>query len=272
MTGADPRASQPRGNNPVPGQRSAAGAPVPAETPLSEAVADFAAAEDGSAVEQERLLARITTQTAHAWRNIWRPRDAVRWLTDQVTDAAPHIAIRNLETLRRHHDGLDGDALADRLVRNAGRAAAGVGMAGGGLAAVEWVATPTLLTAPVLLTAETLAVVAIELKLIGELHEVYRQPVPGNGSERAVALLQAWAGRRGVSAFVPGQGVGAVLGTAARKELRERLVRRYGRSITSLGPMLTGAAVAGFLNNRATLALGEQVRRDLTAAPGRHRG
>jgi hypothetical protein len=54
-----------------------------------------------------------------------------------------------------------------------------------------------------------------------------------------------------------------VLGTAARKELRDRLLRRFGRNLTTLGPLLTGAAVAGYLNRRATLSLGEEVRKDL---------
>ena len=44
--------------------------------------------------------------------------------------------------------------------------------------------------------------------------------------------------------MVPGRGVAAVLGTAARHELRDRLVRRFGRNLTTLGPLFTGAAVA----------------------------
>ena len=44
---------------------------------------------------------------------------------------------------------------------------------------------------------------------------------------------------------------------------RDRLVRRFGRNLTTLGPLLTGAAVAAFLNRRATVKLAEEVRRDL---------
>ena len=95
-------------------------------------------------------------------------------MADVVGDIAPHVPVRDLDTLHEHFDGLDGDELADRLIRNAARATAGVGAAGGGVASLQWAATPTLLSAPVLLAAETVAVVAIELKLIGELHEVYR--------------------------------------------------------------------------------------------------
>jgi hypothetical protein len=172
--------------------------------------------------------------------------------------------------LLRHHPGLSEDALAERLIRNAALTTAAVGAASGGVASIEWVATPTLLSAPVLLAAETVAVVAIEIKLIGELHEVYSLPVPGNGAQRAAALVQAWAHRRGISPAVPGGlGVAAVLGTAARKELRDRLLRRFGRNLTTYGPLLTGAAVASYLNRRATLALGQQIRKDLSGRPER---
>jgi len=115
----------------------------------------------------------------------------------------------------------------------------------------------------VLLAAETVAVVAVEIKLIGELHEAYRQPIPGTGSQRAVALAQAWSDQRGVNPLVPGRGVAVALSTAARKDLRERLLKRLGRNLTTFGPMLTGAAVASYLNRRATLSLGEKVRKDL---------
>ena len=63
--------------------------------------------------------------------------------------------------------------------------------------------------------------------------------------------------------MLEGMGMAAVLGTAARKELRDRLVRRFGRNLTTYGPMLTGAAVASYLNRRATQALGQQIRKDL---------
>ena len=114
-----------------------------------------------------------------------------------------------------------------------------------------------------LLTAETVAVVALELKLIGELQEVYRQPVLGSGTERASALIQSWAGQRGVNPLLPGVGVASVLGTAARKELQGTLLRRFGRNLTTMGPLLTGAAVASYLNRRATRSLGEKLQKDL---------
>jgi hypothetical protein len=228
--------------------------------------------DDLELAQRRQLLGRLVHDLQHrGLSNLFRPRAAIKWMADVVADVAPRIPIRDLETLRRHFDGLDGEQLAERLIRNAARTTAGIGAASGGVAAVEWAVTPTLLSAPVLLAVETVAVVAIEIKLIGELHEVYRVPVRGSGAERAVALVQAWAGRRGVNPLVPGVGLAAVLGTAARKELRDRLLRRFGRNLTTLGPMLTGAAVASFLNRRATQSLGERLRSDLRDLPSERR-
>ncbi|BCY14340.1 hypothetical protein [Actinoplanes sp. L3-i22] len=221
-------------------------------------------ADDLEPSGRRRLLGRLVGDVRRRGvGQLFKPRAALRWMADVVADVAPHVPVRSGETLRRHFPGMDDDAIADRLIRNASRATAGVGAAGGGVAAVEWAAAPTLLSAPVLLSAETIAVVAIELKLIGELHEVYGAPVPGSGTERALALIQSWAGQRGVNPLVPGTGVASVLGTAARGELQKSLLRRFGRNLTSMGPMLTGAAVAGYLNRRATRAVGDRVRDDL---------
>src|SRR5262249_30996689 len=116
--------------------------------------------EDLDRTTRSRLLGRLVRAEVRERgvkdvKDLLRPKAAVRWVIDAVTEAAPHIPIRNLETLRRHHDGLDGEALADRLVRNAARATAGIGAAGGGVAAVEWVAAPTLVSGPALLAAGT---------------------------------------------------------------------------------------------------------------------
>jgi hypothetical protein len=228
-------------------------------------------ADDLDQSERRKLLGRLIGQIRpRAIGDLFRPRAAMRWVADTVSDVAPRLPIRDRETLLRHHPGLSEDALAERLIRNAALTTAAVGAASGGVASIEWVATPTLLSAPVLLAAETVAVVAVEIKLIGELHEVYGTPVPGNGAQRAAALVQAWAHRRGINPVVPGGlGVAAVLGTAARKELRDRLLRRFGRNLTTYGPLLTGAAVASYLNRRATIALGQQIRKDLGGRPER---
>ncbi|WP_433721359.1 hypothetical protein ACQP2Y_38845 [Actinoplanes sp. CA-051413] len=221
-------------------------------------------ADDLEPAGRRRLLGRLVGDVRRrGLGQLFRPQAALRWMADVVADVAPHVPVRDRATLRRHYDGLDGDELAERLIRNAARATAGVGAAGGGVASLEWAATPTLLSAPVLLAAETVAVVAIELKLLGELHEVYGRPVTGSAVERATALIQAWSGQRGVNPLVPGVGVATVLGTAARKELQGTLLRRFGRNLTTLGPLLTGAAVASYLNRRATRSLGDKLVKDL---------
>ncbi len=236
---------------------------APCPDQLGATVAALTADEIEPATRRQ-LLGRLVTQTrARGIRDLFKPRAAVRWMVDTVAEIAPHVPIRDLATLRRHFPGLDDEELADRLVRNASRATAGIGAAGGGASAVQWTVTPTLLSAPVLLAAETVAVVAIELKLTGELHEVYRASLPAGGTQRTVALVQAWANQRGVNPMMPGVGVGAVLGTAARRELGETLIKRFGRNLTTLGPFLTGAAVASYLNRRATRSLAEQLRADL---------
>ena len=231
---------------------------------LTETVQELAE-EDVQPARRRKLLGRLVRdQTAkRGVRDLFKPKQAAAWMTEAIAEVAPHLPIRDLETLRAHYDGLDGEQLAERLVRNASRVTAAIGAAGGGVAAVEWVATPTLLSAPVLLAAETVAVVAVEIKLIGELHEVYRRPVPGTGAQRAVELVQAWAHQRGVNPLTPGLGIAAALGVAARKDLRDQLLKRLGRNLTTLGPLLTGAAVAGFLNRRATQSLGAKIRKDL---------
>jgi hypothetical protein len=221
-------------------------------------------ADDIEPAGRRRLLGRLVTDIRRTGLGqLFRPKAAMRWMADTVGQVAPHVPIRDRETLRRHFPGLDDDDLAERLIRNASRATAGIGAAGGGVASLEWVATPTLLSAPILLAAETVGVVAVELKLIGELHELYGRPITGGGTHRAATLVHAWSQQRGVNPLVPGVGVASVLGTAARKELQGTLLRRFGRNLTTLGPLLTGAAVASYLNRRATKSLGDKIRKDL---------
>jgi uncharacterized protein (DUF697 family) len=225
-------------------------------------------ADDIEPAGRRQLLGRLVNDIRRTGLGqFFRPKAAMRWMADTVGQIAPHVPIRDRATLHRHFPGMSDDDLAERLIRNAYRATAGVGAAGGGVASVEWIAAPALLSAPILLAAETVAVVAVELKLIGELHELYGRPVSGTAPQRAAALIQAWSQQRGVNPLVPGVGVAAVLGTAARKELQGTLLRRFGRNLTTMGPLLTGAAVASFLNRRATKNLGEHVKKDLRKRP-----
>ena len=187
-----------------------------------------------------------------------------RWLVDQVLEIAPRVPIRDLATLIEHHGGLRGDLLADTLVKQASRSTAAVGAIGGGITSVEIFVPPTLLAVPVQIAAETLAVIAIELKLLAELQEVYHQSVEGGAVQRGGQLVQAWSQRRGVKASMLSiPGVRAALGDAARKQLTKRVLQRLARSSTTVVPFLVGAAAGAELNRRATVALGESVAKDL---------
>lgn len=53
------------------------------------------------------------------------------------------------------------------------------------------------------------------------------------------------------------------LGSAAKRSLRKRLVRRAGRNLSTLGPLMSGAVAGSIVNHRETRRLGEQVRDDL---------
>jgi hypothetical protein len=213
---------------------------------------------------RRRLLRRLAGVLVRRQRKMG-VRGALHGATDILVQIAPRIPVRDLETLREHHRGLTGEQLADALTRNAARATAAVGAAGGALAVVDFAAPPLLLTAPAQLIAESLVVAAIEVKLIAELHEVYGVQVPGTFSTRASVFLGAWAKRRGVDPLHP-YSMTVALGMAARTALRKRLMRTFGRHLTTLGPFLTGAVAGGALNRAATRRLAEIVHGDLRDA------
>jgi hypothetical protein len=234
---------------------------LPAE--IGELVGRLSGEEEMDRETRGRLLGRLVRLlTVSARRAGTGSIASGRWLADIVTEVAPHVPVRDLETLRRHHHGLQGEQLADSLVRAASLSTAGVGVAGGALAAVEFAAPPLLLTAPAQLVAETVVVAAVEVKLIAELHEVYGVQVQGTGTQRAAVFLQSWVKRRGVDPLKPGS-VTFALGFAARQALRRRLLRTLGRHLSTLGPLLTGAVAGGALNRTATRRLAEEIRADL---------
>ena len=219
---------------------------------------------DLDAAERGRLLGRLTGLLAGGLRSAGaRAAVSGRWLADLVADVAPHVPVRDLPTLRAHHGGLTGDALAESLVRSAARATAGVGAAGGALAAVQHAAPPTLLAAPVQLTAETLAVVAVELKLVAELHVVYGRAPVGPPAQVASAYVAAWAARRGVDHPSGIPALGVVLSAAARQQLRRRVARRLARNVSTMAPFLAGAVAGAELNRRETRSLGETLVEEL---------
>jgi hypothetical protein len=190
-----------------------------------------------------------------------------RWLADVMIDAAGHLPVRDLETLRAHHEGKDGAELATALIRNASIASAGVGAATGALAAGTEVIPATWLTIPIQLLIETMIVVAIELKLVAELHAVAGQALHGLTQGGAVTAT-AWADSRGIkSTDLLRPGRLDLLGRSARnrlaRSLRARLVGRASRNLASFLPLLVGAAAGAVINQRATAKVGNKVAASL---------
>jgi hypothetical protein len=216
-----------------------------------------ARAEAGIAVGLRRLSAAIRAAAKRGGHVTGRGVSVGgRWLSAQVLALAPRLPVRNVATLRAQFPGRSPDELAEALIEGASRSSAAVGVAVG-----AWAVVPFLPAAGVEITTETLAVVGIEIKLVAELHEVYGLAVPGRVVDRMTAYVGAWARRRGV-ALAPG-GLVLAAGSPLARQLQRRLAARAGRSLFSLAPLLTGAAVGGMINRRETRKLGGAVSDDL---------
>jgi len=131
--------------------------------------------------DRHRGMRRLITEVARRAGSS-RAGGTGRWLAELVMDVAVPIPIRDLATLQAHHPGVVDAQLAAALVRNASVATGTVGALGGVLAAAETFTPPLWLAWPVQLVAETVAVVAVELKLLAELQEVYGRPVTGTAT------------------------------------------------------------------------------------------
>lgn len=236
------------------------------EEDLGRAVGGLAGGgADRGALAQVARLAKASMKEAGA-----RSLASGRWLAEVAIDAVPHIPIRDAATLAAQHAGLTGDRLAAEVVRTASRTTAGIGAVAGALAGMEELAPPAWLAIPGELLVETLAVVAVEMKLVAELQEVYGMPVEGTATERSLAIVRAWAESRGVTArsIVQAGGLAQVLGRGSRRELTRMLQRRLAmralRNMSAVAPLMAGAVAGAELNRRATRALGEKIVRDLS--------
>ena len=209
-----------------------------------------------------------------------------RWLAEVALDVAGHVPVRDLATLQAHHDGLSGSLLAGTLIRNASLSTAAVGAATGALAAASETTPMSWGTLPLELAAETLVVVAIEMKLVAELHEAAGIALPMGIRVKGPVIATSWADSRGVppqdiisvlqvtnsgaTAQLAGAAAG-LLGRSARdqiiQQLRRRIVRRTGRNLVSFTPLLIGAAAGAALNRRATRAVGNAVAVSLGIPP-----
>jgi hypothetical protein len=221
---------------------------------------------DRGALAQVAKLARTSMKAAGA-----QSLATGKWLAETVVDVVPHIPVRDAATLSAQHGYLTGDRLADEVVRSASRTTAGLGAVAGALAGAEELFPPSWLAIPAELVVETLAVVAVEMKLVAELQEVYGMPVTGSATERSMAIIRAWAESRGVTAraLVRPGGISEVFGRGTRQELtrmlQRRLIRRAMRSMSALAPLMAGAVAGAELNRRATRTLGDKVAHDLSS-------
>ncbi|CAL9397463.1 hypothetical protein SUDANB6_01386 [Streptomyces sp. enrichment culture] len=186
-----------------------------------------------------------------------RARAALGHLADRIIELAPRVPVRDLATLRRQFPGLGPEELADKLVAGAVKGTAAVG-AGIGAAA----ALPVPPAMPTELAAEVVGVAAIELKLIAELHEVYGVRPPGGLKQRSTAYLNSWSSERGVDVSRPST-LSTALNGHAKRELRQRIMKRMIRNLPNLAPFLVGAAVGAAMNRRETMKLAERIRADL---------
>ncbi|SEO39529.1 hypothetical protein [Trujillonella endophytica] len=183
-------------------------------------------------------------------------------LGDLLAAAAPRLPIRDAARLRAAHPGATDEEIADALVARAGRLTAAVGAATGGLAAAHWFAPPSLLALPLELAAETVLTAAVEVVLLGELHELHGRAPDGDARRRAAAYLAGWSAQRSVDR-TGGTGPASVLGVVAFSALRRRLGRRLARSAPAAAPFLLGAALGGRGNRKATETLARRLRADL---------
>jgi len=183
-------------------------------------------------------------------------------LGDLLAAAAPRLPIRDAEQLRRAHPGASDAEIAEALIARAARRTAGIGAAVGGLAASQWLLPASLLALPLELGAETVLIGAVEVVLVGELHELYGRAAPGDARSRVGAYLASWSAQRSVDGAAPA-GLGALLGGAGLQALRRRVTRKVAGAIPPAAPFMLGAALSGRGNQRATQTLAERVLADL---------
>src|SRR6478609_2407129 len=181
-----------------------------------------------------------------------------------LADALPRVPVRDLATLRAQHGGLEGEELADALVRGATAAVAAVGIAGG-VAAFSSRKVPAWFVAiPVTLASEAVLVAAIEAKLIAELHEVYGVPLRPGSRTRGTAVLGEWAARRDVDPMDP-----RTLKVLAGLAVRQRGARAAASSASKVGrKAAVGSAVVGGVagasaHRRKMTELADELRAEL---------
>lgn len=181
-------------------------------------------------------------------------------LVDETVAVVAKLPVRSRAELQVQFPDKTPEQVADLLVRHAARASAGVGATVG-----AWAVVPFVPVFPIELVAETLAVVGIEVKLVAELHEAYGVGITGSAPARMSSYLAAWVDCRS-AVLVPGS-LALAVGSPLRKRLSRRLARRTGRSVVSLGPLLTGVVAGAWFNRRETRRVGEAVQAAVAGNP-----
>lgn len=189
------------------------------------------------------------------------------FLADLLTNTATRLPLRDKATLIEQHPGQDTEQVVDSLVSAAAKVSGTIGGAAGGLAAAQWLATPSLIAIPVELAAETLLVAAVELKLVAELHEIYDARPRGELGDRATAYLGSWTAQRGLSGEGQTVGLAARLAAAGTTALRKRITGRLARNLGSFLPFLAGAVIGARTNSSGTRTLSKRLRADLATQP-----
>jgi hypothetical protein len=244
--------------------RTAAGAKVAASV-LSEVIGAVAAAARSAADpsgQGSRPADDRGARDGTASRG-WAPGGL---LSDLLDAAAPLMPIRDRERLRRAYPGASDAQIADAITARAVRLTSGIGAAVGGLAAAQWLAPPTLVAVPLELGAQTVLVAAVEVVLVGELHELAGRRPRGDARARAGAYLTSWTTQRPVG--VRSGGLFSTIGSVGASALRRRVAHRLARSTTSMAPLLVGATIAAQVNRKATTRLADVLRRELEIGPG----
>jgi hypothetical protein len=178
-------------------------------------------------------------------------------LRNGLSSVVPRTRARNLVQLRAAYPALPPDEVAQRLVVDASRTSAAVGVT-----AACCAMAPVPAAAPLATAGESAAMSALRTRLTAELHTVYGLPDPSPVNDGATGHLAQWASRDadGAAALAALPALALAAARALPKKLRRRLPK--------LSTVLTASAVtAGLRCGRTTRRYGEALRRDLRADP-----
>jgi hypothetical protein len=181
---------------------------------------------------------------------------ARRRATDRLLTTLPSTRARSYDELRARYPDSTPDQVAEKLVSSATRASAVVGAATG-----TWALLPLVPALPLDVAGNSLAIAAIEVRLIAELHQAYAVPDPDEPTGGTVAALAGWGEKRR-ALIAPGS-----VALAVSSPLRGGLLRILGRRTLSPAAVAAGAAGSALLNGYQTRRLGRAVIADLRSDP-----